>query len=85
MASALRSHATDLVGMARPLTAEPDLPTHLISGKTLVAKDNKVDPAIQTGPAVMQLHDIATGVAIRDLSDAAVAEATVKAMMAARG
>lgn len=44
--------------MARPLTAQPDLPILLTTGKALAARDNLVDPAIQTGPAVMVSLDL---------------------------
>lgn len=56
MASALRGHSCDIIGLGRPLTAEPELTKALIEGKSSVAKGNKVPEPMQTGSAIMQLH-----------------------------
>ncbi len=39
MASAVASGATDLVGLARPLTLQPDLPRRILAGEDLRAED----------------------------------------------
>ena len=49
MAGAVRTGATDIVGMGRPLTAEPELSALLLAGKTAKAKENLVPAGLQTG------------------------------------
>ena len=58
MGEALREKSTDMVGLARPLTAEPAFGTALVAGTTLKAKANEVPSALQTGSSVMQIHDV---------------------------
>jgi hypothetical protein len=63
-----------VIGLARPLTAEPFLCRDILSGKSTGAKENKSNPALQTGMAIMQIAAISTDQDIPDLSD----EATCK-------
>lgn len=55
MAKAIKEHTCDLIGLARPLCAEPDLPNLILSGKSKGAKGNEVDSAMQTPAAVLQV------------------------------
>jgi 2,4-dienoyl-CoA reductase-like NADH-dependent reductase (Old Yellow Enzyme family) len=68
MNSALNDGASDLIGLGRPLTAEPHLCAELISGVKTAAKPNHASPTISTALAVMQIHQIARGEPISDLS-----------------
>ncbi|KDE02332.1 hypothetical protein MVLG_07102 [Microbotryum lychnidis-dioicae p1A1 Lamole] len=77
MEQALSDKSCDLIGLARPLTAEPSFSGDLISGKTTAAKENKVDPSVQTVTSIYQIHQIANGADIADLSDANTAEKTL--------
>ncbi|CEQ38980.1 SPOSA6832_00481, partial [Sporobolomyces salmonicolor] len=79
MEKALEEHSCDIVGLARPLTAEPYLVKELIEGKKSAAKDNKVDGSMQTATSIAQIGAISTGKPIPDLSD----EATAKKVLAA--
>ena len=58
MGEALREKSTDMVGLGRPLTAEPTLGSDLLASQTLKAKANEVPNALQTGSSVMQIHDV---------------------------
>lgn len=58
MANALREKSCDLIGLGRPLTAEPDLSALLIAGNKVAAKGNKVPAALQTGSAIFQIKDV---------------------------
>ncbi|RCN41701.1 hypothetical protein ANCCAN_12306 [Ancylostoma caninum] len=44
MVKAVKSGATDGIGLARPVTAEPDLPLKILSGFCHSATDTKVNP-----------------------------------------
>jgi hypothetical protein len=90
MSSALGEHSTDLIGLARPLTAEPRLCADLIAGKTSAAKPNHVNEKVQTAASYLQIgHIIDRGARIPDLSDddtarrveQAIAEAGPEAML----
>jgi 2,4-dienoyl-CoA reductase-like NADH-dependent reductase (Old Yellow Enzyme family) len=48
MQAALTARATDLVGLARPLVVQPDLPKHLLDGAREAALD--VDRRLRLGP-----------------------------------
>lgn len=82
MAQAVRDGATDICGMGRPLTAEPELSSLLLAGKTQKARANEVPEALQTGSSVLQLADIGLGKAIHDLREKAVADEVVATLMA---
>jgi hypothetical protein len=86
MSSALGEHSTDLIGLARPLTAEPCL----CAGKTSAAKPNHVNEKVQTAASYLQIgHIVDRGARIPDLSDddtarrveQAIAEAGPEAML----
>ena len=68
MAEAIEGHSCDIVGMARPLTAEPYLCRDILAGKTKGALDNLVNPAMQTPAAIIQIHDCAEKRPILDIS-----------------
>jgi 2,4-dienoyl-CoA reductase-like NADH-dependent reductase (Old Yellow Enzyme family) len=82
MNQALADKSCDICGLGRPLTAEPYFGAALIAAETERAKENLIPEAIQTGSSIMQIKEIATGTAIRDLSDKAVSDATLALMMA---
>lgn len=58
MARAVSGSATDLVGLARPLAAEPHLCADILSGASEGAKPNVVTDQLQTGIAIMQLGEV---------------------------
>lgn len=57
-----------MIGLARPLCAEPNLPFLLLTGKSTGAKENKVPALMQTPAAVLQIHCFAEGRPILELS-----------------
>ncbi len=68
MDDALVSGATDLVGMARPLAFDPDLPARLLSGEAEAARPVKlstgwklIDPMIQGGWYQAQIKRLGRG------------------------
>jgi hypothetical protein len=73
MVRALDDHATDMIGLARPLTSEPRLCADLVSGKATSSKPNLVDEPIQTGASILQIAAIGKGAPPQDLSDPKVA------------
>lgn len=81
MAEAIESGSTQIVGLARPLTAEPYLCKEILAGTKDGAKSNAVPNAIQTGTSIMQIGAIGAGKDIPDLSDESVAQHTVDVMM----
>ncbi|GAA5902151.1 hypothetical protein JCM6882_006714 [Rhodosporidiobolus microsporus] len=81
MEKALQEKATDLVGLARPLTAEPHLIRDMLEGKTEAAKENKVPAAVQTATAIAQIGAIAKGLPIPDLSNEKEAEECLAGVM----
>jgi 2,4-dienoyl-CoA reductase-like NADH-dependent reductase (Old Yellow Enzyme family) len=58
MEAALASHATDIIGMARPLTAEPTLPELLAAHKDAKAKENLVFLPLQTASSIQQIGQV---------------------------
>lgn len=80
-AKAIREKSCDLIGLARPLTAEPDLTSNLLQGTKEKAKENLIPTPMQTGSSVMQLADIGKKQPIRDLEDQSVADDTVAILM----
>jgi hypothetical protein len=79
MNSALAEHSTDLIGLARPLTAEPRLCKQLLAGQR-AAKPNLVDEKVQTASSYLQIGYIVEGGAIPDLSEQDVARKVEKAI-----
>ncbi|KAJ9112703.1 hypothetical protein QFC22_006205 [Naganishia vaughanmartiniae] len=71
MAEAVSSGATQMVGLARPLTAEPYLCRDILSGKSQGAKPNKGAHQLTTGLSIIQIGAMSTGQPIPDLSDEA--------------
>lgn len=60
MSKAITDGACDFVGIARPLTAEFDLPKTLVSDPSSRAKPNHVLEAIQTAGSYLQLAEVGT-------------------------
>ena len=58
MGKAISEGSCDLVGLARPLTAEFSLPNDMISGKTTKAKPNFVFEGVQTASSYLQLWEV---------------------------
>ncbi|KAL8276945.1 hypothetical protein RQP46_010673 [Phenoliferia psychrophenolica] len=81
MAKALRDKSADLVGLARPLTAEPFLCKDIIASKTAGAKENKIPVPLQTASSNVQIVQMGKGEPLSDLSNQEVAEATVAHIM----
>jgi 2,4-dienoyl-CoA reductase-like NADH-dependent reductase (Old Yellow Enzyme family) len=79
MASAIREGSCDIIGLARPLTLETDLPNKMISGQSKHAKENLTQTQTQTASSYYALGEIGAGRAAPDFSD----EKTAKAVDAA--
>lgn len=58
MAKAITGQACDMVGLGRPLTAEPLLCNDLLSGKVAAAKPNAVNELLQTSASILQLGEV---------------------------
>lgn len=71
MAEAISSGATQMVGLARPLTAEPYLCRDILAGRSTGAKPSAANPQLTTGLSIIQIGAMATGQPIPDLSDEA--------------
>lgn len=81
MTEAIEGGSTQMIGLARPLTAEPYLCRDLISGRVLSAKPNKGNPAIQTGLSILQIGAISVGKEIPDLEDEEVVKTLTDVLM----
>ncbi|GAA5880378.1 hypothetical protein JCM1840_006196 [Sporobolomyces johnsonii] len=79
MEDALQQGSTDLIGLARPLTAEPYLIKDIIEGKSEGAKENHADGSFTTITSIVQMGAIAKGEPIPDLSDKEVVEKIIGA------
>jgi hypothetical protein len=69
MSKAITEGSCDIVGLARPLTAELHFCADILSGKTTKAKENLVDEPIQTACSCLQLAEVGFGHAPSDLSN----------------
>lgn len=74
MAQALNEGSCDIVGIARPLTGELDLPKRLMSGQQNKAADNLVGEGVQLPASYMQLKEVGDGKQPSDLSNPDVAK-----------
>jgi 2,4-dienoyl-CoA reductase-like NADH-dependent reductase (Old Yellow Enzyme family) len=72
MVRAIEQHSTDMIGLARPLTAEPHLCADLIHGRSTRAKPNYVDD-FGSAASIIQMGEIGRGLVPSDLSDKDVA------------
>lgn len=81
MAKAVREKSCDLVGLARPLTAEPHLCKTLLEEKAPAAKENRVPGPLQTASSNIQIVQIGKGEPLSDLSVQEVADSTVALIM----
>jgi hypothetical protein len=70
-----------VIGLARPLTAEPQLCRDILNGSVTESRENKVPNALQTGSSIAQLGAIAKKQLIPDLADEKVAQDVVDALM----
>lgn len=57
MAKAIKEHTCDVIGLGRPLCAEPNLPALILSGKSNGAMENSVPEPMQTPAAVIQVSN----------------------------
>ena len=81
MVDAVNGGATAMIGLARPLCAEPYFCRDILSGKITEARENKGDGGISTGLAIMQLAAIGAGKDIPDLSDEKTVQKLVNVLM----
>jgi 2,4-dienoyl-CoA reductase-like NADH-dependent reductase (Old Yellow Enzyme family) len=80
MVRALEGSSTDMIGLARPLTAEPHLCADLLAGKTAAARENLVNEAVQVPASYVQVGALGEGRPVPDLSDENVARRIEKAV-----
>lgn len=78
MDEAIEGKSVHIVGLARPLTAEPYFVRDMVEGKSDGAKPNHVPSAIQTPASVAQIGAIGKGQDIPDLSNEDVAAKMVE-------
>jgi len=69
MAEAIKGGSCDIIGLARPLTLETDLPVKLISGETKAAKQNLTNEPTQTAGSYYAIGEIAAGREAPDFSN----------------
>lgn len=81
MSQALSEGSCDIVGLARPLTLETDLPDLIISGKSKGAKDNLTFGPTQTASSYYALGQIGFGQPAPDFSDEKTAKMVDNAIM----
>lgn len=81
MADAIKGGACQIVGLGRPLTAEPYLCREILAGEKEAAKPNVGDPSLQTGLSIIQIGAIAAGKPIPDLSKQEVADELAQVLM----
>ncbi|KIM51688.1 hypothetical protein SCLCIDRAFT_142711 [Scleroderma citrinum Foug A] len=72
MADAIRSGLTDVVGLARPLAAEPFLVAEMLNGTKSRAKEDKLPPGqiLRIAAAAAQIAEIGNGYDITDFNSA---------------
>lgn len=70
-----------VIGLGRPLCAEPYFCRDILSGAITEARENKGDGSISTGLAIMQLAAIGAGKDVPDLSDKATVDKLVNVLM----
>jgi hypothetical protein len=83
MAKAISEGTCHMIGLARPLCAEPDLVQLLLAGRSTGARENKFPAHMQTMSAILQIHCFAEGRPIYDLSQQSTVD-DVMAMVAVR-
>ncbi|GAA5902154.1 hypothetical protein JCM6882_006715 [Rhodosporidiobolus microsporus] len=81
MEQALQDKATDLVGLGRPLCAEPHLVRDMLAGQSEGAKANLVPEPLSTVAALIQLTSIAKGEPVPDLSKEESAEGVAAVLL----
>lgn len=74
MAEAINQDTCQIVGLARPLCAEPDLPKKILERRSQGALENDVESSLQTPAAVLQIHAMAENRPIPDISKKEVAQ-----------
>ncbi|GAA5872565.1 hypothetical protein JCM16303_004565 [Sporobolomyces ruberrimus] len=80
MNEALEEGVVDLVGLGRPLCAEPFLVRDMVEGRSEGARPNVAPPMMQTPLAVAQIGAIAKGGPIPDLSQQDVVDKMIQAV-----
>lgn len=75
MAEAIQTGACDIIGMARPIALEPDLPIRLSSGESKAAKPNLTNEATQTASTHYVFGELSNGRPLPDFSDPKLAKA----------
>ncbi|KAL4071928.1 hypothetical protein J3A83DRAFT_4093406 [Scleroderma citrinum] len=72
MADTVRNGFTDVIGMARPLAAEPFLVTEMLNGTKSCAKEDKLPPGqiFRIAAAAAQIAEIGNGYDITDFDNA---------------
>lgn len=75
MSQAIRDGACDIIGMARPIALEPDLPNRLSSGEAKAAKPNLTNEATQTASTHYVFGELSNGRPVPDFSDPVLAKA----------
>jgi 2,4-dienoyl-CoA reductase-like NADH-dependent reductase (Old Yellow Enzyme family) len=58
MQKALNERSCDIIGVARPLTAEPAFSAEIIEGRISAARTNKVPPPLQTPASIIQISQV---------------------------
>lgn len=69
MSQAIREGSCDIVGLARPLTLETDLPRNIVSGQSKGAKLNLTNESTQTASSYYALGEIGHGKPAPDFSN----------------
>jgi hypothetical protein len=75
MTRAIADGATDMIGLARPLTAEPRICADLLAGRASEARPNLVAEAWQVAASIRLIPMIARSEPLPDLSDEDTARA----------
>lgn len=78
MAQAINEGSCHMVGVARPVTAEPTLPRDVVEGRSEGAKTSYIKQQLSTPASIKQLQEIGHGKPLSDYSNKDVAEKTNK-------
>ncbi|TFK53606.1 FMN-linked oxidoreductase [Heliocybe sulcata] len=68
MADAITRNTCQIIGLGRPLCAEPDLPKKILERQVTGAKENVLPFQLQIVAAVLQIHAIAENASVYDVS-----------------
>ncbi|KZT29212.1 FMN-linked oxidoreductase [Neolentinus lepideus HHB14362 ss-1] len=84
MADAIKQDTCQIIGLGRPLCAEPDLPKKIIERTTTGAKENVLPSNLQVPAAVLQIHAMAENLPNYDLSTKQGADELVEILQGKR-